>query len=87
MELVDLDGTDEYLTGISGFYGPIEGYNGLEGITSITFHTNKMTRGPYGRKAEQDGEPNTLIDALLSFLFFLSLQDHHHSVEKGSRYC
>ncbi|KAJ9560236.1 hypothetical protein OSB04_005396 [Centaurea solstitialis] len=48
MELVDLDGTDEYLTGISGFYGPVKGYNGLEAITSITFHTNKRKHGPYG---------------------------------------
>ncbi|KAI3684828.1 hypothetical protein L6452_34054 [Arctium lappa] len=50
MELVNLDGMDEYLTGISGFYGPIEGYNGVEAITSITFHTNKTTHGPYGRE-------------------------------------
>ncbi|KAI3684830.1 hypothetical protein L6452_34057 [Arctium lappa] len=50
MELVNLDGMDEYLTGISGFYGPVEGYNGVEGITSITFHSNKTTHGPYGRE-------------------------------------
>ncbi|XP_024972018.1 agglutinin-like [Cynara cardunculus var. scolymus] len=50
IESVNLDGTDEYLTGISGFYGPVYGYNGLEAITSITFHTNKMKHGPYGEE-------------------------------------
>nr|KAJ0227228.1 hypothetical protein LSAT_V11C100007950 [Lactuca sativa] len=38
---VDLDGEKECLTGISGFYGPVVEFNGLEGITSITIHTNK----------------------------------------------
>ncbi|KAI3684822.1 hypothetical protein L6452_34048 [Arctium lappa] len=51
MLLVHLDVADEYLTGISGFYGPIEGYNGLEAITSITFHTNKRKHGPYGEES------------------------------------
>ncbi|KAI3738648.1 hypothetical protein L2E82_28711 [Cichorium intybus] len=30
IEVVHFDGTDEYLAGISGFYGPVEGHNGLE---------------------------------------------------------
>ncbi|KAI3684838.1 hypothetical protein L6452_34065 [Arctium lappa] len=51
VSVVNLDGTDEYLTGISGFYGPIEGYNGLKAITSITFHTNKRKHGPYGEES------------------------------------
>ncbi|KAL9994817.1 putative jacalin-like lectin domain-containing protein [Helianthus debilis subsp. tardiflorus] len=46
--LVYLDHKDEYLTGISGFYGPVKGYNGLEAIASISFHTNKRIHGPYG---------------------------------------
>ncbi|KAI3807296.1 hypothetical protein L1987_23222 [Smallanthus sonchifolius] len=50
IELVNLDGKDEYLTGISGFYGPIEGYNGLEAIVSITFHTNLRIHGPIGEE-------------------------------------
>ncbi|KAI3762854.1 hypothetical protein L1987_53296 [Smallanthus sonchifolius] len=50
IELVNLDGKDEYLTGISGFYGPIEGYNGLEAIVSITFHTNLRIHGPFGEE-------------------------------------
>ncbi|KAJ9536359.1 hypothetical protein OSB04_un000451 [Centaurea solstitialis] len=49
--LVNLDGTDEYLTRISGFYGPVGGFNGVEAITSITFHTNKMTYGPFGEES------------------------------------
>ncbi|KAI3738652.1 hypothetical protein L2E82_28717 [Cichorium intybus] len=48
IEVVDLDGADEYLTGISGFYGPVEGHNGLEAIMAITFHTNKKIYGPFG---------------------------------------
>ncbi|KAJ9536365.1 hypothetical protein OSB04_un000457 [Centaurea solstitialis] len=51
MELVNLDGTNEYLTGISGFYGPVEGYNGLKAITSITLYTNKRIHGPFGGKS------------------------------------
>ncbi|KVI03250.1 glucose-6-phosphate dehydrogenase [Cynara cardunculus var. scolymus] len=49
--MVNLDGVDEYLTGISGFYGPVQGYNGLEAIMSITFHTNKTIHEPYGEKS------------------------------------
>ncbi|KAI3684821.1 hypothetical protein L6452_34047 [Arctium lappa] len=51
VSMVNLDGTDEYLTRISGFYGPVEGYDGLEAITSITFHTNKTKHGPYGEES------------------------------------
>ncbi|MFS7911677.1 putative jacalin-like lectin domain-containing protein [Helianthus anomalus] len=47
-QLVNLDDKDEYLTGISGFYGTVKGYNGLEAIASISFHTNKRIHGPYG---------------------------------------
>ncbi|CAH1442812.1 unnamed protein product [Lactuca virosa] len=50
-ELVDLDGEKEYLSGISGFYGPVVEFNGLEGITSITIHTNKKMYGPYGQES------------------------------------
>ncbi|KAJ0638563.1 putative jacalin-like lectin domain-containing protein [Helianthus annuus] len=39
---------DEYLIGISGFYGPVKGSDGLEAIASIRFHTNKKTHGPFG---------------------------------------
>lgn len=48
---INLDGVQEYLTGISGYYGPVEGYDGLEGITSLTFHTNKGKHGPYGQES------------------------------------
>lgn len=51
MEWVNLDGSDEYLIGISGFYGYVKGYKGVEAITSITFHTNKRIHGPYGGKS------------------------------------
>nr|KAJ0226069.1 hypothetical protein LSAT_V11C100007970 [Lactuca sativa] len=45
-ELVDFDDEKEYLTGISGFYRPVE----VNGITSISFHTNKKIYGPYGQE-------------------------------------
>ncbi|KAJ9536368.1 hypothetical protein OSB04_un000460 [Centaurea solstitialis] len=61
-ELVDLDGTDEYLIGISGFYGPVKGYNGLEAITSITFHTNKRQHGPYGEESGVGRRSHTGFD-------------------------
>ncbi|KAI3511855.1 hypothetical protein L1887_19015 [Cichorium endivia] len=50
IEVVHFDGTDEYLAGISGFYGPVEGHNGLEAIMAITFHTNKKKYGPFGHE-------------------------------------
>lgn len=45
----------EYLTGISGFYGPVEGFSGSKGITSIAFHTNKKMYGPYGKERGEAG--------------------------------
>ncbi|KAI3807295.1 hypothetical protein L1987_23221 [Smallanthus sonchifolius] len=50
VELVNLDGEGEFLIGISGFFGPVEGYNGLEAIASISFHTNNRIHGPYGEE-------------------------------------
>ncbi|KAL4559456.1 hypothetical protein LXL04_031594 [Taraxacum kok-saghyz] len=48
---INLDGSEEYLTGISGFYGPVEGFDELKGVTYITFHTNKKKHGPYGQES------------------------------------
>ncbi|KAI3762857.1 hypothetical protein L1987_53299 [Smallanthus sonchifolius] len=50
VELVNFDCEDEFLIGISGLFGPVEGYKGLEAIASISFHTNKRTHGPYGKE-------------------------------------
>ncbi|MFS7911627.1 putative jacalin-like lectin domain-containing protein [Helianthus anomalus] len=50
IKTVNLDNHDEFITGISGFYGPVKGYNGLEAIASISFHTNKMIHGPFGEE-------------------------------------
>ncbi|KAK9073477.1 hypothetical protein SSX86_007801 [Deinandra increscens subsp. villosa] len=50
IQLVNLDDKNEYLTGISGCYGPVKGYDGLDAIVSISFHTNKRTHGPYGEE-------------------------------------
>ncbi|KAK1427335.1 hypothetical protein QVD17_16018 [Tagetes erecta] len=50
IELVDLDVEEEFLTGISGIFGPVEGCNGLEAIVSITLYTNKRIHGPYGEE-------------------------------------
>ncbi|KAL4559457.1 hypothetical protein LXL04_031595 [Taraxacum kok-saghyz] len=47
-KLIGVDGEKEYLTRVSGFYGPVKEFGGLKGITSITFHTNKKIYGPYG---------------------------------------
>nr|GEY74174.1 Gag-Pol polyprotein [Tanacetum cinerariifolium] len=38
-ELVTVDGTKGYLTGILRFYGPVERYNGLDVVMSIIFFT------------------------------------------------
>ncbi|KAK2989790.1 hypothetical protein RJ640_022561 [Escallonia rubra] len=45
---INLTGTDQIFVGIAGFFGPIEGDSGLEGITSITFYTTKIKYGPFG---------------------------------------
>ncbi|KAG2305996.1 hypothetical protein Bca4012_084828 [Brassica carinata] len=37
--------SDEYITSVEGYYDKILGSDGL---TSLTFHTNKKTYGPYG---------------------------------------
>ncbi|KAI3517290.1 hypothetical protein L1887_16503 [Cichorium endivia] len=50
IEVVNLVGRDVYLTDISGFYGPIEGYNGMKGITSVAFHSNMKMYGPFGNE-------------------------------------
>ncbi|KAK9079286.1 hypothetical protein SSX86_000957 [Deinandra increscens subsp. villosa] len=50
IQLVDFEDEDEYLGGVSGFYGPVKGYDGLEAIGSISFHTNKKIYGPFGEE-------------------------------------
>ncbi|KAF5817892.1 putative jacalin-like lectin domain-containing protein [Helianthus annuus] len=50
MSLVNLDDNGEFFTGISGFYGPVEGFDGMEAIGSISFHTNLRIHGPYGKQ-------------------------------------
>ncbi|KAI7729332.1 hypothetical protein M8C21_025850 [Ambrosia artemisiifolia] len=50
IHLVNLDSNDEFLIGISGFYGPVKGFDGLEAIVSISFHTNLRVHGPYGEE-------------------------------------
>ncbi|KAK9279324.1 hypothetical protein L1049_013003 [Liquidambar formosana] len=47
---INLECASEFIAGITGFYGPIEGSNGLEAIRSICFHTNKGTYGPFGKE-------------------------------------
>ncbi|KAJ0804969.1 putative jacalin-like lectin domain-containing protein [Helianthus annuus] len=50
IHLVNLDDNGEFFTGISGFYGPVEGFDGMEAIGSISFHTNLRIHGPYGKQ-------------------------------------
>ncbi|KAI8549680.1 hypothetical protein RHMOL_Rhmol06G0043300 [Rhododendron molle] len=38
----------EVIVGIEGFYGPIEGTEGFEVMTSITIYTSRRKYGPYG---------------------------------------
>ncbi|KAL9998603.1 putative jacalin-like lectin domain-containing protein [Helianthus debilis subsp. tardiflorus] len=48
IHLVNLDDNGEFLTGISVFCGPVKGFDGLEAVLSIKFHTNLRIHGPYG---------------------------------------
>ncbi|KAJ0618318.1 putative jacalin-like lectin domain-containing protein [Helianthus annuus] len=50
IHLVNLDDNGEFLTGISGFCGPVKGFHGLEAVLSIKFHTNLRIHGPYGEE-------------------------------------
>ncbi|EYU34206.1 hypothetical protein ABFS82_03G029100 [Erythranthe guttata] len=47
---IDIDECkNEYLIGVAGFYGPVDGINnGLDVIRSITFYSNKGKYGPFG---------------------------------------
>ncbi|KAK1427334.1 hypothetical protein QVD17_16017 [Tagetes erecta] len=82
IELVDLDGEEEFLTGISGFYGPVERYNGFEAITSITFHTNKRIQGPFG---EEDGAGYVYFSSAASPGKVVGFQGRNKRVDASSR--
>ncbi|KAL5780491.1 hypothetical protein ACOSQ2_011228 [Xanthoceras sorbifolium] len=45
---INLDSQSEYLVGVMGFYGPIEGNRGFEAVSSVSFYTNKGKYGPFG---------------------------------------
>ncbi|TXG52231.1 hypothetical protein EZV62_021400 [Acer yangbiense] len=45
---IKLDCSSEYLVGIMGFSGPIDGNGGSEALRSITFYSNKGKYGPFG---------------------------------------
>ena len=47
---IKLDASTEYLVGIMGFYGPVEGNDGFEALRSITFYTNSGKYGPFGNE-------------------------------------
>ncbi|XP_059279118.1 agglutinin-like [Lycium ferocissimum] len=43
-----IDGKNEFLIGIEGFYSPVNDNGGLDAIRQIAFYTNKGKYGPYG---------------------------------------
>ncbi|PIN15246.1 hypothetical protein CDL12_12122 [Handroanthus impetiginosus] len=45
---IEINGPSEFLIGIEGYYGPIEGNGNVDVIRSLTFHTNKGKYGPMG---------------------------------------
>ena len=45
---IKLEVSTEFLVRIAGFYGPIEGNDSFNALTSITFYTNKTKYGPFG---------------------------------------
>ncbi|OIT33046.1 agglutinin, partial [Nicotiana attenuata] len=50
--IINIDGENEFLIGVDGFYGPamVENFGGsTDAIKQITFYTNKRKFGPYGR--------------------------------------
>ncbi|MCD9639211.1 hypothetical protein HAX54_023589 [Datura stramonium] len=45
---INIDGENEFLIGIEGYYSPVESNGGLDTIRQIAFYTNKGKYGPYG---------------------------------------
>ncbi|XP_060194373.1 agglutinin-like isoform X2 [Lycium barbarum] len=45
---INIDGENEFLIGIEGFYSPVNDNGGLDAIRQIAFYTNKRKYGPYG---------------------------------------
>ncbi|XP_075088651.1 agglutinin-like isoform X1 [Nicotiana tabacum] len=45
---INVDGENELLIGIEGFYSPVDDNGGLDAIRQIAFYTNKGKYGPYG---------------------------------------
>lgn len=47
---IKLDYPSEEIVGIEGYHGAVQGRDGSEAITSITFHTNMRKYGPFGEE-------------------------------------
>ncbi|KAK0577680.1 hypothetical protein LWI29_036962 [Acer saccharum] len=47
---IKLDISSEYLSGVMGFYGPVEGSASFEVVRSLSFYTNKGKYGPFGNE-------------------------------------
>ncbi|XP_055835643.1 agglutinin-like [Solanum dulcamara] len=45
---INIDGENEILIGIEGYYSPVKENGGLDTLRQITFYTNKGKYGPYG---------------------------------------
>ncbi|CAN4093857.1 unnamed protein product [Withania somnifera] len=45
---VNIDGENEFLIGMEGYYSPVNDNGGLDAIRQIAFYTNKGKYGPYG---------------------------------------
>ncbi|KAL5780487.1 hypothetical protein ACOSQ2_011224 [Xanthoceras sorbifolium] len=47
---IKVDGSNEYMVGVMGFYGSLEDNVGSEAVRSIAFYTNKGKYGPFGKQ-------------------------------------
>lgn len=50
---INIDGPSEYIAQTEGSYGTSANLPNLTVVQSLTFHTNKKTHGPFGRKQER----------------------------------
>ncbi|KAM3758470.1 hypothetical protein ACB098_01G046300 [Castanea mollissima] len=65
---IKLDESRDFLVGIVGFYGPVNGNDSFEALRSITFYTNNGKYGPFGDEIGEvvgfHGRSGVYLDAI-----------------------
>ncbi|XP_060200853.1 agglutinin-like [Lycium barbarum] len=64
---IKIDGENELLIGIEGFYSPVNDNGGLNAIRQIAFYTNKGKHGPYGTEIRTYFSSSTARGKIVGF--------------------